>query len=79
MSYETILVEQRGAVTLVTLNRPQALNALNSQVLKDLIEHHAEEEEKEMFPKAKKAFSKEELQDLGERMMELKQELQKQY
>jgi enoyl-CoA hydratase len=37
MSYETILVEQRGAVTLVTLNRPQALNALNSQVLADLI------------------------------------------
>ena len=36
MSYETILVEQRGAVTLVTLNRPQALNALNSQVLADL-------------------------------------------
>lgn len=37
MSYETILVEQRGAVTLVTLNRPQALNALNSQVLNELI------------------------------------------
>ncbi|WP_313809133.1 enoyl-CoA hydratase-related protein [Sphingobium sp.] len=36
MAYETILVEQRDAVTLVTLNRPQALNALNSQVLKDL-------------------------------------------
>src|SRR3954454_24754408 len=35
--YETILVEHRGAVTLVTLNRPQALNALNSEVLKDLI------------------------------------------
>ena len=35
--YETILVEQRGAVTLVTLNRPQALNALNSAVLRDLI------------------------------------------
>ena len=35
--YETILVEQRGAVTLVTLNRPQALNALNRQVLTDLI------------------------------------------
>ena len=34
--YETILVEQRGAVTLVTLNRPQALNALNSQVLVEL-------------------------------------------
>ena len=38
MSYETILVEQRGAVTLITLNRPQALNALNTQVLADLID-----------------------------------------
>jgi enoyl-CoA hydratase len=36
MTYETILVEQRNAVTLITLNRPQALNALNNQVLKDL-------------------------------------------
>jgi enoyl-CoA hydratase len=36
MTYETILVEQRGAVTLITLNRPQALNALNTQVLVDL-------------------------------------------
>ena len=36
--YNTILVEQRGAVTLVTLNRPQALNALNSDVLRELIE-----------------------------------------
>ncbi|WP_033924586.1 enoyl-CoA hydratase [Sphingomonas sp. 35-24ZXX] len=37
MTYETLFVEQRGAVTLLTLNRPQALNALNSQVLADLI------------------------------------------
>jgi enoyl-CoA hydratase len=40
-SYETILVEQHGAVTLITLNRPQALNALNSQVLADLIDAFA--------------------------------------
>ena len=37
MTYDTILVEHHDAVTLVTLNRPQALNALNSQTLADLI------------------------------------------
>ncbi|MEG8221836.1 enoyl-CoA hydratase-related protein [Sphingomonas sp. HH69] len=35
--YQTILVEKHGAVTLIRLNRPDALNALNSQVLADLI------------------------------------------
>ena len=38
MTYETILVERRGPVTLVTLNRPQALNALNGQVLSELLD-----------------------------------------
>ena len=37
MTYETILVEQRDAVTLITLNRPKSLNALNSEVLEELI------------------------------------------
>ena len=36
MTYETILVETEGRVTLIRLNRPQALNALNSQILADL-------------------------------------------
>ena len=35
-TYETILTEQREAVTLITLNRPRTLNALNSQMLADL-------------------------------------------
>jgi enoyl-CoA hydratase len=41
MSYETITVEQRDAVTLITLNRPKALNALNSKVLEELIDAFA--------------------------------------
>jgi len=42
MAYETILVETRGAVTLIRLNRPEALNALNTQVMEDLIGAFAE-------------------------------------
>jgi len=36
MSYENILVETRGPVGLITLNRPKALNALNSQLMQEL-------------------------------------------
>lgn len=36
MSYETILVEQRAKVGLVTLNRPKQLNALNDQLMNEL-------------------------------------------
>ncbi|MFJ4254589.1 enoyl-CoA hydratase-related protein [Microbacterium sp. NPDC090003] len=34
--YETILVEQRGRVGWITLNRPQALNALNGRVSEEV-------------------------------------------
>ena len=37
MDYETIRVEHHGPVTTVTLNRPKAMNALNGQVLSELI------------------------------------------
>jgi 2-(1,2-epoxy-1,2-dihydrophenyl)acetyl-CoA isomerase len=35
MSYETIQLEMRGSVCVLTLNRPDRLNALNLQVAKD--------------------------------------------
>ncbi|MDA5194637.1 enoyl-CoA hydratase [Govanella unica] len=36
MSYEAILVVREDAVGIITLNRPQALNALNSQLMDEL-------------------------------------------
>ncbi|SFP98242.1 enoyl-CoA hydratase [Pseudomonas borbori] len=36
MDYQTLLVEVRERVGLITLNRPQALNALNSQLIDEL-------------------------------------------
>ncbi|MCC3315587.1 enoyl-CoA hydratase [Nocardia africana] len=34
--FETILLERTGRVAVITLNRPKALNALNTQVLTDI-------------------------------------------
>lgn len=49
--------------------------AAKAKVLKDIIEHHMEEEENEMFPKAKKLLGRTELIELGEQLEERKLEL----
>jgi hemerythrin-like domain-containing protein len=49
--------------------------AAKVKVLKDLVEHHAEEEEGEMFPRARKAMDKEQLQSLAEQLGRRKSEL----
>lgn len=36
MSYETLVIEIQERVALITLNRPQALNALNTQLIDEL-------------------------------------------
>jgi hemerythrin-like domain-containing protein len=49
--------------------------AAKAKVLKELVEHHADEEEQEMFPEARKVLSRAELRDLGDRMAQRKKEL----
>jgi len=79
MYYEA-LEEHRAAEDLVL---PDLLNTDPSteqfsgraKVLKELIEHHIEEEEKEMFKDAKTLLSKDELADLGAKMQERKEAL----
>jgi len=46
-----------------------------AKVLKELVEHHADEEEKEMFPRARELMDKAQLEELGERMARRKAEL----
>jgi hemerythrin superfamily protein len=46
-----------------------------AKVLKEMIEHHAGEEEKEMFPKAKELLGNEMLRELGAKMEARKAEL----
>ena len=42
MTYELILTEKRNRVGLITLNRPQALNALNNQLMREVMDALAE-------------------------------------
>ncbi|WP_392893982.1 hemerythrin domain-containing protein [Pseudomonas migulae] len=48
-----------------------------AKVVKELLEHHIEEEETEMFPQAKKLFGKAKLDELGEQMEAMKAEYTK--
>ena len=46
-----------------------------AKVLKELVEHHADEEEEEMFPRARELMDKAQLKALGEQMKERKEAL----
>ena len=46
------------------------------KVLKELIEHHVEEEEGELFPLVRQSFAREELEALGEQMEQMFNRLQ---
>lgn len=72
-------VEEHRVVDMVL---PQAGEGASNEelkakatVLKELVEHHADEEEKEMFPRARQVMDRAELRELGARMEARKKEL----
>jgi len=75
--YEAL--EEHHVVDLVMPEVSEGQNAeelkAKAKVLKDLVEHHADEEEKEMFPRARKALDRDELKELGERLLQRRDEL----
>lgn len=58
-------------------NPGSELFSARAKVLLDLVSHHAQEEETQMFPKARLVMSAAELKELGARMAERKKQLDK--
>lgn len=71
--------EEHNAAAMVlkelTISIEADVFTARAKVLKDMIEHHAEEEETEMFPRARKLLPREELVRLGRALTERKREL----
>jgi hemerythrin-like domain-containing protein len=68
-------VDQLVLPDLVKTDTSSAAFAGRVKVLKELVEHHAEEEEKEMFPRARKLLSTDRLKEIGSQMEQRKQEM----
>ena len=72
--------EEHGLVDII-LPKAKSADAASEQfgarakVLKDLIVHHAKEEEREMFKAAKQLFDRDELKSLGDQLQRRKREV----
>ena len=67
---DAVLIEE-----IKTLTPDDDAWAAKMKVLIENVEHHAEEEEQEMFPQARKAFDNSALEELGARLEARKAEL----
>ncbi len=73
-SYEEHGVVKTLLAELDELAKDDEMWGAKLKVLQENVEHHVEEEEGEMFPKAKKVLSAEEIEALGERLEAAKSE-----
>jgi hemerythrin superfamily protein len=62
---------------LETMNPEAEFFDAKVTVVIDDVRHHAEEEEQEMFPKVRESMGRNDLQDLGQRMLEARQKAPK--
>ena len=72
---EEHLAAKRIAADLLDLDPSDEQFDAKMKVLKELIEHHVEEEEGELFPLVRQNFAREELDALGEQMEQMFQQL----
>lgn len=73
---EEHLVAKRVAADLLQMEPSDEQFDAKMKVLKELIEHHVEEEEGELFPLVRQSFAREELDALGEQMEQMFAQLQ---
>ena len=73
-AYEEHAVVKRLLQELDELGKDQEEWGAKLKVLQENVEHHVEEEETEMFPKARKVLSEEEVEALGERLAKAKEQ-----
>jgi len=69
--------EEHHVVNLIigelrNLNPEDEMWSAKAKVMQENLEHHIEEEEGKMFPRARKEMSKEEIEDLGHQMQAIK-------
>lgn len=73
---EEHLAAKRVAADLLAMEPSDEQFDAKMTVLKELIEHHVEEEEGELFPLVRQSFAREELDALGEQMEKMFVQLQ---
>ena len=75
-SVEEHLAMKRTLADLIESEVEDAQFDARMKVLQELVEHHVGEEEKELFPKVRKACAKAELADMGRRMQAMAEDLE---